>query len=55
VESDVVRMNELAAKARAGDLTHEEDHELQDFLRVGNVLERLKSEARQTLRTSTVE
>ena len=48
-ESDVVRMNELADKARCGALTNDEDGELKDFIHVGHLLERLKSEARQLL------
>lgn len=51
-ESDVARMHELAAKARTGALTLEEDAEKDNFERVGSMLAALKSRARQVLKRS---
>ncbi|MFO0811400.1 MAG: hypothetical protein U0746_22450 [Gemmataceae bacterium] len=45
--ADVHRMNDLAAKARRGTLTADEDAELETYIRVGNRLSALKSKARQ--------
>jgi hypothetical protein len=50
--SDIRRMHELSAKARAGTLTPEEDAEMDDFERVGSILSTIKSKARQALRRS---
>lgn len=50
--AEVARMNELAAKARLGTLTAEEQREIDDYEYVGLLLERVKSEARQRLRQS---
>ena len=47
---DVGRADELAAKARAGQLTEAEELELDDCLAVGSALEFLKSKARMSLR-----
>ena len=47
--AETARMNELAAKARAGALTADEQREIDDYEYVGLVLERVKSEARQRL------
>ena len=49
--SDLDRMNELAEKARAGELSLEEQIELDDYERVGHVLSLLKSKARLRLKT----
>jgi hypothetical protein len=49
---NVVRMRELAARARAGTLTPEEDAEMDNFERVGSILSTLKSKARKVLRRS---
>jgi hypothetical protein len=51
-ETDVGRMHELSAKARAGTLTPAEDAEMDEFERVGSILSTLKSKARQLLRRS---
>ncbi len=51
--SDVDRMNELSAKARAGTLTPQEDAEMENFERVGSILSILKSKARQVLKRSS--
>ena len=53
--ADIERMNELAAKARQGTLTSEEDDELETYIRVGNRLSILKSKARQHLKQATDE
>ncbi len=45
--ADRARVELLAEKARSGILTEAEDRELKDFIHVGHLLERLKSEARQ--------
>jgi hypothetical protein len=44
------RMNDLAAKNRAGRLTPAEDEELDSFIHVGHVLGILKSQARRALK-----
>jgi hypothetical protein len=46
---DVRRMNALAAKAREGRLTREEDEELENYIRIGHLLGILQSRARQVL------
>jgi len=51
-ETDVKRMRELAAKARAGQLTPEDHAEMDNFERVGSTLSILKSKARQVLKRS---
>jgi hypothetical protein len=48
--SDVTRMRELSAKARAGDLGPEDEVAMDDYERVGAVLSILKSKARQLLK-----
>jgi uncharacterized protein YnzC (UPF0291/DUF896 family) len=48
--AEVARTNELAAKARLGTLTADEQREIDDYEYVGLVLERVKSAARQRLR-----
>jgi hypothetical protein len=52
-KSDISRMHELSAKARAGTLTPEEDAQMDDFERVGSILSTLKSKARQVLKRSS--
>jgi hypothetical protein len=52
-KTDIGRMHELSAKARAGTLTPEEDAEMDSFERVGSILSTLKSKARQVLRRSS--
>ena len=48
-EADRARMNELAAKARAGALAHEEDTELANYMQLGWFLDLVKSKARLSL------
>ncbi len=48
--ADRRRMNLLAAKNRARHLTSAEEEELDNFIRVGQVLGVLKSKARQALK-----
>ena len=48
---DVERMNVLAAKARDGDISPEEETELDSYLHVGNLLTIIQSKARVYLRT----
>ncbi|MGH7135824.1 MAG: hypothetical protein ACREHD_08800 [Pirellulales bacterium] len=49
-KSDHRRMNQLAAKNRAGKLTAAEEEALDNYIRVGQTLGILKSKARRTLR-----
>ena len=42
-------MNALAAKARAGTLTNDENEELENYLRVGDLLAIMQSKARRSL------
>jgi hypothetical protein len=49
-ESDHARMDELAAKAKAGTLAAEEKDELEQYLLVADFLAILKSKARRSLR-----
>lgn len=49
-KTDQARMHELAAKNRAGELTAEETDELDNFVKVGDLLALLQSRARQRLR-----
>jgi hypothetical protein len=49
---DVARMRELSAKARAGELTPEEETAMDNFERAGSILSTLKSKARQVLKRS---
>jgi hypothetical protein len=49
-QTDKDRMQELAAKARAGILTPEEQDEVEDYGRVGSLISILKSTARQSLK-----
>ena len=44
------RMNQLAAKNRSGKITAKEEEELDNFIRVGQILGILQSKARRTLR-----
>jgi hypothetical protein len=52
--SEIARMRELSAKARAGNLTPDEDQQLDDIERAGAILSTLKSKARQVLKLSTL-
>jgi hypothetical protein len=49
--SDVERMNRLAELARDGNLTAEENAELDSYLHVGNLLSILQSKARRLLQS----
>ena len=51
-EADLERADVLAAKARAGQITPQEERELDNYLTVGSTLEFLKSKARPSLRQS---
>lgn len=46
------RMKDLSAKARAGALLPEEEFEMENFERVGDLLSILKSKARQVLKSN---
>jgi hypothetical protein len=48
--ADRDRMNALAAKARGGSLTAEENEELDSYIRVGDLLAIMQSKARRTIR-----
>jgi hypothetical protein len=48
---DKVRMDELAVRARRGDLTADEEIEIEDYRQAGCLIEMLKSQARQFLAT----
>ena len=50
-EDDERRMNELAEKARAGQLTAAEEGELEEFRRCGRLMEMLRLKARSVLQT----
>lgn len=52
-EEDRQRLRELAAKARAGSLTPEEQTEIETYGRVGSLISILKSNARMSLRRRT--
>ena len=47
--ADRVRMNALAAKNQAGELTADEEEELTNYIRVGQTLGILQSKARRAL------
>jgi hypothetical protein len=49
-KTDLKRADELAAKARAGELAQQEERELEDYRTVATALEFLKSKARLRLR-----
>ena len=49
-DSDQVRTEELAGKARAGSLSPEEEREIENYERVGHYLAILQSKARVALR-----
>ncbi len=51
-DSDRQRMNELAAKARAGTLTPEEQAEAEGYERVSSFLGIVKSKARRSLQAA---
>jgi hypothetical protein len=47
--ADRDRMNQLSAKARGGELTADENEELDNYLRVGDLLAIMQSKARRSL------
>jgi hypothetical protein len=51
--ADLKRVDELAAKARAGSLRQEEEQELEHYRTVGTALEFLKSRARLSLKKAS--
>jgi hypothetical protein len=51
--ADKERMHLLAAKARAGTLTSEEEAEVEAYSRIGSLLGILKSKARRALKRRT--
>jgi hypothetical protein len=51
-ETDRKRMNHLAAKNRAGQITAAEEEELDNFIHVGQVLGILKAKARRVLKVT---
>jgi len=51
-DRDRQRMHTLAAKARAGTLTPDDEFEIDNYERVGHLLSILKSKARKTLKQS---
>ena len=50
--ADRQRADELSAKARAGDLTGAEEHELDEYIAIESALISLKSKARRTLESA---
>ena len=48
-DSDIVRMNDLAAKNRSGGLTPDEKSELDEYMLAGGVIELLHAKARLVL------
>jgi hypothetical protein len=48
--TDEKRTSELSAKARSGQLTSDEDEELENYIRVGDLLAIMQSKARRRLR-----
>jgi hypothetical protein len=48
-DEDMARLRELAAKARAGQLTDGERHEMDVYGQIGSLISILKSKARVTL------
>jgi hypothetical protein len=54
-DSDRERMNELAAKARAGTLSAKEHAEIASYNQVGHALALLQSKARRSLKMSAAE
>ena len=51
-EADHVRMAELSSKAQSSALTEEDREELQEYIRVADLLAILQSKARRSLRRS---
>lgn len=51
-EADIARMNELAAKAREGNLSPEQRQEAESYNRIGHLLALLHSKARVSLKAA---
>jgi hypothetical protein len=51
--ADLDRMDELAGKSRDGQVTEDESHELEDYLRVSDLLALMQSKARRSLRNAS--
>ena len=49
---DIDRMNELSAKTSQGELSREEDAELENYLHLGNLIDMMHSKARRALKQS---
>ena len=54
-DSDIARMNDLAAKAREGNLSREEESQLHGYMFVGSLVDLLHSKARLSLKKSVSE
>ena len=54
-ESDVARMNELAAKARDGSLSPEQRQQAESYNRIGHLLALLHSKARLSLKATAAD
>jgi uncharacterized protein YnzC (UPF0291/DUF896 family) len=52
-EGDLQRADELAARARSGSLTAEEEEELEAYLRAGRLVELMKAKALLSLKKTT--
>jgi hypothetical protein len=50
-DADLRRADELAAKARGGEMTEEERQSLEDYLHVGRIVEFMKAKALLSLKT----
>lgn len=54
-DADTARMNELAARARQGDLSEEEQSQLHGYLLVGAMVDLMHSKARLSLKSSATD
>jgi hypothetical protein len=54
-QADRERLNALAIKARAGTLTADENEELENYLRVGDLVAIMQSKARRSLQQETAD
>lgn len=52
-DRDIARMNELSELAREGELTNEQQSELDSYLHVGNLIAIMQSKGRRALRRSS--
>ena len=53
-DDDQQRMDELAQKARAGELTADDEVEIDNYRQIGCLIEVMKSKARLSLRNASV-